>query len=126
MRNRLLGAGLALLSGCTTIVAHTPSGETLEMTPEAFTRYVEQVYRQQSRVTGQLIRAVGNFSEEDIDEDQPLAVAARRMAKACEPFSELVAERVLAELTGAPIDPALVDAVPACEAAAGQLEAALP
>jgi hypothetical protein len=117
---------LVLLEGCATIIAHRPSGEAIEMTPEEYTRYVEQVFRQHSQVTGHLLRAAGNFSEEDIDDANQLTAAARKMIRVCEPFSEGVAERIVSQLSGANINRDLVDSVPACEEAAQQVEGLIP
>ena len=113
------------LVGCTTVTMHSPSGEEIEMTPDQFTAYVEEVYRRQNDVSGKVIRAGIDFDEE-VDSPELITAAARKMVKACEPFSKIVSESLLKELTGKGPNLELANSVPACDGASREAEAALP
>ena len=105
---------------------HTPTGQELVMTPEDFTGYVQQVYLRQNRVMSQLIRATGDFVEDDFDEPAQLTAAARKMIRVCGPFENIVAASLLTEVSGQGPDLQLADSVPACDFAVKDVESVMP
>jgi hypothetical protein len=104
---------------------HTPSGKEIEMSPEEFTQYIESVYRHQNQVTTKLIGSVGDF-DADVDEPAQVTAAVRKMVRVCEPFSKIVSQILLTELTGKGPNLELANSVPACDAASKEVEELLP
>jgi|GEM_PF-2275596 len=115
-----------LLSGCTTITMHTPTGQAVEMSPNEFTHYVEQVNSLHAKVSGALIRSMGNWSEDELDEPLQLMAAARKMVRVCEPFQQIVSESLLAEVTGKSPNLDNINSAPACEEASREVQALMP
>ena len=122
----IVAASLVLLTGCATVIMHSPSGKTIELTPEEFTHYIAQVNTLHAQVSGKLIRSTGDFAEDDFDEPAHLTAAARKMVRACEPFETIVAESLLMEVTGQPPNLENANSVPACEEATQAVREMLP
>jgi len=122
--NRVI-SGMALftlLSGCATVTFHTPSGQMIEMSPDEFVHYVEQVNSLHAKVSDGLIRSVGDWSDDDLDDPLQLTAAAKKMVRVCEPFRRIVSDLILSEVTGQHPNLDTVNSVPACEEASKEAQ----
>ncbi len=126
--NRVISgmALLTLLSGCTTVTLHTPSGRMLEMSPDEFVHYVEQVDSLHAKVSDGLIRSMGDWSDDDLDDPLQLTAAAKKMVRVCEPFRQIVSDLILAEVTGKHPNLDNANSVPACEEASKEAQGQMP
>jgi len=119
-------AALTLLSGCTTVTTHKPSGEEVVMSQEEFAQYVEHVFRHHNQVMAELIETTLDRADQDPREALKLSTAENRMISDCEPLNELVSETLSGENVGLKLKMKLVDAVPACEEASQAVEELIP
>jgi hypothetical protein len=112
---------LPLLAGC--VGVRSLDGERLAVASPAFADYVEQVFRAQNRIAGELAFLL---------EDSELAAAARaelaeaeaRLLAACAPLNRLAIARRDGEDLGRWTELRLARQAPDCEAAAASAERA--
>lgn len=114
--------GMGGLTGCATVVMHTPSGQEIEMSPEEFKKYLEQVNSLNDQVTGALVRSMGECSDDEVEDPAQLMVAARRMVRVCEPFKQIISASLLTPLTGKEPNLDQVNSVPACQEASEEVQ----
>lgn len=117
---------LAIVSGCTTITTHKPSGEEIVMSQEEFAQYVEHVFRHHNQVMAELIETSLERADQDPADAHKLTTAEHNMVNACEPLNEMVSETLSGENVGLKLQMKLVDAVPACEEASQAVEELMP
>ncbi|WP_125468942.1 hypothetical protein [Methylomagnum ishizawai] len=112
----------AALGGCATVATHGANGKPMTLSQEEFARYVERVFRHHNQVMNALIEA----EDAEDAEDGALAAAEARMTEACDPLNEVVSESLSGASADLQTQMALIDAVPACEAATRIVEGLLP
>ena len=122
----LLALLTPVLAGCTTITTHKTTGEAIVMTPEAFEKYVEHVFRYHNQVMSELIAAGDERPDQPRDEDRRLSAAEKKMITACQPLNEVVSESLSGENVGLQMRLDLVETVPACEEASKAVEELMP
>jgi hypothetical protein len=115
-----------LLSGCTTVTTHKPSGEEIVMSQEEFAQYAEHVFRHHNQVMTELIESSLERGEQDPGEAKKLSAAESNMVNVCEPLNEMVSETLSGENVGLKVKIKLADAVPACEEASQVVEELIP
>lgn len=121
-RYALLVALAAALDGCAAIATHGVNGEPMTLSQEEFARYVERVFRHHNQVMNALIEA----GDTEDTGDGALPAAEARMTEACAPLNEVVSESLSGASADLQTQMALIDAVPACEAATRTVEGLLP
>ncbi len=119
----LIPAALSL-AGC--LKVHMANGKDLVMTEAEFSKYVERVFRYHNQVMNELIESGEDPEALDSEEARRLAAAEAKMVEVCNPLNEVVSESLSGEKVGLKTEMALVDAVPACEAATHTVEDLMP
>jgi hypothetical protein len=116
----------AALAGCGTVTTHTPGGKELVMSQEEFGKYVERVFRYHNRVMNELIESADDSSDLDASEAQRLSAAEAKMVEVCHLLNEAVSESQSGKSLGLQTEMALIDSVPACEAATQAVDDLMP
>jgi len=122
----LIPAAALLLSGCTSVTTHKPTGEEVTMSQEEFARYAEHVFRHHNQVMTELIESSLERAEQDPGEAKKLSKAESAMINVCEPLNEMVSETMSGESAGLKLKLKLADTVPACEKASQEVEELMP
>lgn len=112
------------LAGCLRV--HMADGKDLVMSEAEFSKYVERVFRYHNQVMNELIESGEDAAELDSEEARRLSAAEAKMVEVCHPLNEVVSESLSGEKIGLKSEMALVDAVPACEAATHAVEELMP
>ena len=122
----LITTTLAVASGCSSVVTHNSNGEAVTMSQEAFSQYLEQVFRYHNQVMSELIESSDDRSDQTSSQNWLLADAEKKMVALCEPLNEIVSESLSGENVGLKLNMGLVDSVPACEEASKRVDDLLP
>ncbi len=110
---------ILICAACTPIQTKTPEGESVSMSEEQFSSYVEHVFRHHNSVVDEslFISPGGLDSKND-----PLLNAEMKMHHACQPLNELVSLTAAGQKPDIWLEMKLADAVPECESATRNLE----
>lgn len=111
-----------LLTACTTIKTHKPSGEEITMTQEEFSAYLEEAFRYHNQVMSDLIEYASNFKEHPGQDFKALSLAEKRMITECEPLNEVVTETLSGQSVALSLKLQLAEAVPNCRTATAAVD----
>lgn len=110
--------GAVLSASCTTVTTRTAEGKETTLSREAFSAYLEHVFRHHNQVMNHLIESseIGNEQTEIIHNAEAMMITA------CQPLNEAVEDALSGKEVGLQIEMELPEAVPACEAASQAVE----